>query len=150
MTIPEEILLSVRLELGLATRVELQDLVDRRLLEPGRPSETLLELATPGDMPPDDLAARLLALAGLTLDDRVAPMQVVVVAELLERGEVSLDHAVAYLCVRVAAFLEADLAARCGALDDMLYLARNHTWGSEAKVREELQALAEACRESLL
>lgn len=142
MTIPEEVQLAVRFELGLATRAELSDFVDRRMLEIATPSDVLLALATPAELAPDDIARHLLVLAGLELDDAVPRMQIVIAEQLVTSGAITLDHAVAYLCVRVAAHVDGELKRRCGGLDDMLYLARNHTWGSEREVHDELRALA--------
>jgi hypothetical protein len=148
VTVPEEIVLAVRAELGMLGRAELSDWVDRRLLASDA-NDALLALATPGDLAPEDVAGHLHALAGLRDDARVPRMQVVVVDDLFTSGALALDPAIAYLCVRVAPQLESVLRATCGGLDDMLFMAREGTWHTEAEVVSELHALADACRASL-
>lgn len=142
--IPDEITLATRIELGLADRTELFDLVDRRVAEATRIEGVLLELTTPLDMPQDDLSSRLEALSGVSKES-AATMRVVVVDELVTRGALTIERAVAYLSVRTAPSLPAPLDAHCGALDDMLWMATDGTYGTLENVRHELSEIARAC-----
>ncbi len=144
MIIPDEIVLATRLELGLAARDELSDLVDRRIAETSRVDGVLLELATPLDMAIDDLSSRLEALAGVTTE-RGAAMRVVVVADLVARDLLAIERAVDYLAVRAAPNLPRPLDADCGALDDMVWLVKSETYGTMETVCERLVEIAAAC-----
>ena len=144
MIVPDEIVLATRLELGLAGRDDLSDLVDRRIAETSRVDGPLLELATPLDMAVDDLSSRLEALAGVT-KERGAAMRVVVVADLVGRSVLAVERAVDYLAVRAAPNLPSPLGAECGALDDELWLVESGTYGTMATVHERLNEIAAAC-----
>jgi len=144
LIVPEEIVLATRLELGLASRDELSDLVDRHIAETSRLDGVLLELATPLDMAVDDLSSRLEALAGVTKEHGAA-MRVVIVADLVAREILTIERAVDYLAVRAAPSLPPPLDADCGALDDMVWLAKSGTYETMDSVRERLAEIAAAC-----
>lgn len=148
MTVPDEIVLATRIELGLAGRAELSELVDRRISAAARVEGVLLELATPLDLAEDEIASRLDALSDAS-PEHAAAMRVLVVARLVDASEVPLERAVDYLAVRVAPRLPSPLDGDCGALDDGLWLAKSGTFGSLDAVVTQLRDLADAC-EALL
>jgi hypothetical protein len=143
IAIPEEIVLAVRFELGIAGRAELADLVDARIASLTRVPDPWLELATPGDMPPDEIAVRLVRLTG-SPSRRFARMAIVIADTLLSAGTITLDRAVRYVRYEVSD-LDDDLFGWSVGLLDMHDLARTRQYHSEADVREELHAIAEEC-----
>lgn len=143
-SVPDELVLATRIELGLAGRDELAELVDRRIAAETRVGGVLLELSTPLDLAEDDVSSRLEALSGRS-PEHAAAMRAIVVAALVEAGTVPIERAVHYLSVRVAPRLPAPLRGDCSGLDDGLWLAESGTYGALDAVVAQLRDLARDC-----
>jgi len=140
--IPDEIALAFRLHLGIAQPAELSDLVDRRIATTDRVDSILLELATPGALAAEDIAARLVTLSSLS-PPVIGRAYVVLADRYVREGRVSIDRAVAFLEAQVE--LPRPYGSDIGMLADTLYFARSGTYGTEDDARTALRHLAARC-----
>lgn len=141
MRVPDEVMLATRLMLGIADRAALAAWVDARVLAASAPDADLLELATPGRLTREELAARLLARLGTTTEQATL-LQMVAVDALVDAGELSLEQGARYVGQELAPD-GGPLAADAYALDDTLRFAQEGAYGhTKERLREDLHALA--------
>ena len=144
MAVPEELALSARVELGIASLADVQAFVDRHLATVSRATPALLALCDLRQRSPLDIASSLEALSSVSSDETRAAWLVVATVQACESGTVSIERAVAYL-VRIVDRLGAH-ASDVHGLDDTLALATDGTFGTRADALERIRDLGRRVR----
>ena len=94
--VPEEALLAVRLGLGLATLADVIAFVDGRIIVAADVDDALLDLCGIAPLSRDEIALRLLALAGAE-GEQAATLAIAAACDEWEAGNVAIETTVEYV-----------------------------------------------------